>query len=79
MRRPARVGWRHYTGHAAWLPADAETSPLWAWLKQQQLSQVEQQPPADEDAAGSEAPPDEPAPCRPVRPARAAPCVVRNP
>ena len=44
---PAPVGWPHYTGHAAWLPAYAETSPLWAWLKQQQLSQVEQQPPAD--------------------------------
>lgn len=33
---PAPVGWPHYTGHAAWIPAYAAESPLWAWLAEQQ-------------------------------------------
>ena len=33
---PAPVGWPHYTGHASWIPAFEEASPLWPWLAAQQ-------------------------------------------
>ena len=43
---PAPVGWPSFMGHAAWLPAYAEASPLWEWLrKQAPLSGTEQAPP----------------------------------
>ncbi len=37
---PAPIGWPHYDGHASWIPAFSESSPLWDWLSEQRRTRA---------------------------------------